>query len=338
MDFIGQLLSPSTYGINGLDIVIFCILVFYAYEGYILGFVASFLDLVSFILAFLVALKSYAFLGSLLLVFFSLPAGFAKAIGFFVAALICEIVLSILLRKVYIRFFQGFFKSTPEVVRKSEKTLGIIPGLMSACIILAFLFSVVLALPTSTYLKRLVTTSRLGSPLVSYATHFEKGLQSVFGGALQESLTFLSVKPESNETVNLRFTVVDGKVDSFAENEMLRMINEERQKHDLSLVVMDKALRGVAREYSKEMFLHGYFSHVDRGGKNPFQRMQSAGISFISAGENLALAPSVDLAMQGLMDSPGHRANILSSKYGKVGIGVIDGGIYGKMFTQEFTD
>ena len=66
MDFLGQLFSPTTYGVNGLDIVIFCILVFYAYEGYVLGFVASFLDLVSFVVAFLVALKSYSFLGTVL--------------------------------------------------------------------------------------------------------------------------------------------------------------------------------------------------------------------------------------------------------------------------------
>jgi len=44
------------------------------------------------------------------------------------------------------------------------------------------------------------------------------------------------------------------------------------------------------------------------------------------------------LAMQGLMNSPGHRANILSPSFHKVGIGVLDAGIYGEMFVQEFTD
>jgi len=42
--------------------------------------------------------------------------------------------------------------------------------------------------------------------------------------------------------------------------------------------------------------------------------------------------------MQGLMNSPGHRANILNPNFHKIGIGVIDGGIYGKMYTQEFTN
>jgi uncharacterized protein YkwD len=66
--------------------------------------------------------------------------------------------------------------------------------------------------------------------------------------------------------------------------------------------------------------------------------MSKASIDFSYAGENLALAPNVDLAMQGLMQSPGHKANILSTNFGQVGIGVIDGGIYGEMFCQEFTN
>lgn len=55
-------------------------------------------------------------------------------------------------------------------------------------------------------------------------------------------------------------------------------------------------------------------------------------------GENLALSPNVTLAMQGLMGSKGHRANILSTNFGKIGMGVIDGGIIGEVFCQEFTD
>jgi uncharacterized protein YkwD len=77
---------------------------------------------------------------------------------------------------------------------------------------------------------------------------------------------------------------------------------------------------------------------VNPDGKDPFARMEDAGIKFLVAGENLALAPNVDLAHEGLMNSPGHRANILTAEFGKVGIGCIDGGQYGKMFSQEFTD
>jgi uncharacterized protein YkwD len=86
------------------------------------------------------------------------------------------------------------------------------------------------------------------------------------------------------------------------------------------------------------MFARGYFSHISPEGKSPFDRMKAGGVSFGSAGENLALAPTLELAHQGLMNSPGHRANILSPKYKTVGIGIINGGPYGLMVTQDFSD
>ncbi len=86
------------------------------------------------------------------------------------------------------------------------------------------------------------------------------------------------------------------------------------------------------------MFARGYFSHTDPDGKSPFDRIAAAGITYKAAGENLAYAANVDLAHAGLMRSPGHRANILETDFGRVGIGVIDGGIYGRMFTQNFRD
>ena len=86
------------------------------------------------------------------------------------------------------------------------------------------------------------------------------------------------------------------------------------------------------------MFARGYFSHYTPEGLTPFDRMAQGDAYFTYAGENLALAPNVTIAMQGLMQSLGHRANILSANFGKIGVGVIDGGIYGQMFCQEFTD
>ena len=86
------------------------------------------------------------------------------------------------------------------------------------------------------------------------------------------------------------------------------------------------------------MFARGYFSHYTPEGLSPFDRMAQTDVSYTYAGENLALAPNVTVAMQGLMQSPGHRANILFPNFGKLGVGVIDGGIYGQMYCQEFTD
>ena len=119
---------------------------------------------------------------------------------------------------------------------------------------------------------------------------------------------------------------------------MLALVNRERTSRGLVALEMDAELRLLARDHARDMFKRGYFSHVTPEGKDPFDRMRAANIIFGLAGENLALAPTLDMAHDGLMNSPGHRANILNGGFRKVGIGVLDGGIYGRMFVQEFTD
>ncbi|MGH7246459.1 MAG: CAP domain-containing protein, partial [Candidatus Levyibacteriota bacterium] len=78
--------------------------------------------------------------------------------------------------------------------------------------------------------------------------------------------------------------------------------------------------------------------HYTLQGLSPFDRMSAADIIYTFAGENLAFSPNVNLAMQGLMNSKGHRENILSKNFHRVGVGVLDAGVYGEMFVQEFTD
>jgi len=84
------------------------------------------------------------------------------------------------------------------------------------------------------------------------------------------------------------------------------------------------------------MFARGYFAHVTPEGVDPFTRMREAKVSFLTAGENLALAPTLQIAHTGLMNSPGHRENILRPSFGRVGIGIMDGGLHGLMISQEF--
>ena len=100
----------------------------------------------------------------------------------------------------------------------------------------------------------------------------------------------------------------------------------------------DPELTEVARKHSADMFARGYFAHYTPEGRDPFDRMREANVRFVTAGENLALAPTVMLAHQGLMDSPGHRANILRPEFGRVGIGAALADGRGRMFTQNFAN
>lgn len=324
---------------NVLDLVILGIIAFYAYEGYMLGFVAALIDLTSFLLSFTIALKAYSIISPLLISIFHISQGFANAGAFFLTALMSEIILNILLRKLVARSPRLSVNNPfTDTSQRINHVLGLIPGIASSLIILSFLLTLVVALPSSPFLKEVVSTSYVGSRLISNAATFEKRLNDIFGGALHETLNFLTIAPQSSESINLRFTVANPRVDGKAEQQMLRMVNKERTKAGVKPLVFNAKLRDLSRDYSRDMFARGYFSHYNPEGESPFMRMENYGISFLAAGENLALAPTTELAMQGLMDSPGHRANILSENFGRVGIGIMDGGIYGKMFTQEFTD
>lgn len=328
----------SQLHINLLDIIIVAVVLYYAIEGYYLGFVLAFLDLLSFILSFFLALKSYIFIAGILVEYFSMHIGFAHAVGFFLVAFLSEIAINIFLR--WLLRFLPTFRSPRKIfrfLRSIDKLLGIIPGTVSAFIVLAFLLTVIVSLPSSPLVKKLVTRSRIGSILIANTSTLERKLNDVFGGALNESLNYLTVKPQSNEVVDLRFKT-SGTVDDESENEMLAEVNKEREMNGLEPVRMDVNLRKLARSHSSDMFKRGYFSHYTSDGLSPFDRMNAADIEYAYAGENLALAPSVSLAMQGFMNSPGHRANILNPNFERIGIGAIDGGIYGIMFSQEFTN
>lgn len=340
IDFITNYLTSIMhfFGTNILDIIILIVLFFYAYEGYLLGFITAFLDLISFILSFIVALKFYASFGLFLGDTFGISPGFARAVGFFLIALLTEIILSLILRKIAKHITKNLTENYNEALKTLNHLLGILPGLASAFIILTFLLSVVISLPSSPYLKSFVTNSRIGRDLVANASLFEKGLNDIFGGALNETMNFITVKPGGSERVDLHFTVQDPTVDIEAEQEMLKLINEERRKNLIPELAMDTKLKELGRDYARDMLQRGYFSHYSLEGLDPFERMNIYKINYTYAGENLALAPSTDLAMKGLMNSPGHRANILNANFTKIGVGVMDGRIYGKMFTQEFTD
>ena len=143
---------------------------------------------------------------------------------------------------------------------------------------------------------------------------------------------------QAEEYVELHFTTTNTLVDESAELEMINFVNNERASHALPLLKLDPKLTAVARMHSQDMLARGYFSHENPDGISPFDRMTAAGIDFLSAGENIAYAPTTALANDGLINSPEHRDNILSKDFNKIGVGVIDAGTYGKMFTQDFTN
>jgi uncharacterized YkwD family protein len=120
------------------------------------------------------------------------------------------------------------------------------------------------------------------------------------------------------------------------ENLILKQVNTERANAGLAPLTIDMRLVQTARAKSQDMIDNGYFDHNSPDLGSPFDQMKRAGISYNHAGENIAGNSSAVRAMEDWMNSPGHRANILNPDFTHIGIGVVDGGPYGKMLTQHF--
>lgn len=123
---------------------------------------------------------------------------------------------------------------------------------------------------------------------------------------------------------------------SVDEQRMITLINQERQKAGLKPLAPDMEVTKVARIKAKEMIDKNYFSHYSPAYGSPFDMLRSYGVSYRTTGENIAGNWSIDDAHQRLMTSSGHRMNIMNSAYTHAGIGIVDGGPYGKMFVQIF--
>jgi len=95
---------------------------------------------------------------------------------------------------------------------------------------------------------------------------------------------------------------------------------------DLPPFACDLRLVWLGRMHSLDMAARNYFAHDDPGGNTPFDRMESAGISYESAAENLAESPSPTEAHTGWMDSTTHREHVLGdTEFAGVGIAPKDG-------------
>ncbi|MBQ8390218.1 MAG: SafA/ExsA family spore coat assembly protein [Oscillibacter sp.] len=118
------------------------------------------------------------------------------------------------------------------------------------------------------------------------------------------------------------------------EAEVIRLVNAERAKQGLKALTANWELSRVARYKSQDMVDNKYFSHTSPTYGSPFQMIKNFGISFRTAGENIAYGQRTPQAVvNAWMNSSGHRANILNSSYTQIGVGYVASGNY---WTQMF--
>jgi uncharacterized protein YkwD len=110
-----------------------------------------------------------------------------------------------------------------------------------------------------------------------------------------------------------------------AEKRLLALINRDREAAGLVALVWDDRVAEVARKHSEEMRRTKIVAHISPTTGSAADRVKAAGIKTAVVLENVARAYSVSEAHEGLMNSPGHRANVMSSAATHVGVGVVLG-------------
>lgn len=131
----------------------------------------------------------------------------------------------------------------------------------------------------------------------------------------------------------LQIPQLESTVSSY-ESEVIRLVNEIRQQNGLRPLAANWELSRVARYKSQDMRDNGYFSHNSPTYGTPFQMLSAFGLSYRTAGENIAKGyASPQAVVNGWMNSSGHRANILKASYTQIGVGYVPGGNY---WTQLF--
>ena len=316
--------------VNYIDLLLVALVLLSAYYGWYRGFILGLLDLLRWTGSLLLGLSLYQPVARWLAPRFDWSDAWDRPVAFlltsFAAGLAIQLLGSALLRRL------------PKDVhgRRLNRILGIAPGFASGLITAAIAAALLLAAPLPEGMQSRARESALANRLAASTERLESALAPVFNDAIAQTLNRLTIKPESNESVELPFKVAKTQARPELEAQMLELVNRERAAAGLQPLAADNELREVARRHSADMFARGYFSHVTPEGRDPFARIREGGVTFRTAGENLALAPTLSIAHTGLMNSPGHRANILRPQFGRVGIGIMDGGRRGLMVTQNF--
>lgn len=317
---------------NYIDLIIILVLAYFASEAWRHGFWVILIDFISFLGSILLSLSFYKNIAFFLRSNFSLSNSISNAIGFLAMAVVTEGILGFILAQL--------IHKVPEKLKENTllRVVAMIPAIGEGLVLIAFILTLAVAFPIRPGVKSDIVRSRIGGVILAQTVALEKTVGEIFGGVIEDSLTYLTVKPGSSETVSIPSASGDLKADPESSREMFGLVNNERNKLGIPLLIWNDKIAKVAQDYAFYMWRNHYFGHFSLDGKDVGDRLNAANIGYSVAGENLALAPTVITAHSGLMNSQGHRDNILNTQFKKAGIGVVDNGIYGKIFVQVFTD
>ena len=171
-------------------------------------------------------------------------------------------------------------------------------------------------------------TVAAGDTMWKLAVRYQVGTSEIIGANPQVSNPDLIYPGQV-----LQIPQLDSTVASY-EAEVIRLVNQIRQENGLRPLTANWELSRVARYKSQDMLDQGYFAHNSPTYGSPGQMIRAFGLSYRTAGENIAKGYTTPQAVvNGWMNSSGHRANILNTSYKEIGVGYVASGHY---WTQMF--
>jgi len=321
------------HSVNWVDVMLIVIVGLGALAGLRRGFLRGAIDLITIVASILVAAYAYHWVADFMSDHFHTSRVVASVIGFGVIALAVQAAVSVLLITPLSPLIFAA-RHTP-ISKQLDAVLGLIPGAIKGLAIAMAVVLVLVLTPFGTGADANLGRSTMAQHLLSSANTIASNAEGHAGLDLSDFM--IVTEPSSDQGMKLPFTVTsDLKESASDEQNMLKQVNQARSENGLAPLRSDPQLQQVALAHSQEMLELGYFAHISPLHGSPTDRMDAAHIAYSSAGENIAYAPTVDVAERGLMRSPGHRANILSSDYTRVGIGVVVTPFGMRMFTQDF--
>lgn len=319
--------SAFTPGVTWLDALLLIVLLFYTIEGLEEGLVNATYHCISFFGAFLIGIAFCNIMGSL----FPAPHIFAASVsfffigivGFFLLITVCGYGMKHILKN-----------DTRASLPLFSSMLGIFPGFFSGCLLLLFLLILAVTLPISPVVKQLVANSYIGSIFLIQAQQIEE----VLHGQPQDTLLFSTMAQEDTGAKQLGFTIKDTVIDESARQNIFAGINLVRTARGMPPLALDSLLSQVAQDRATVLLQEGYLSYLTSEGFSLADRMAERNMVFTMAGEDIAFSPNALLAISGFMKDKKEKDTILSGNFHRAGIGVADGGMYGKIFVLDFAD
>lgn len=318
---------------NLLDIAIILLVITGVGMGIQRGFLRTSLDLIVLVTAAFAGAYMYRPIAGWFESSFGADGAMINALSLVMGALAVLLVLNMIIAWTVTPHLVALRFLPP--VRLADSGFGIIPGIAYG-VLFGVMITLVLGLVSvGDSVDRAMADSTLAKQLRAGATSATHGLASRTGMDLAD-FTYIVV-PEGNTSYRVPPTgdsdIAEAEGD---EAELIDLVNEERVERGLQPLTFDPALVPIARAHSEEMLELGYFAHVSPNTGTLGDRLNAAGYEYMSAGENLAYAPNVRVAHRGLMQSDGHRENLLEPSFERIGVGILEAPDGTIMVTQLF--